>query len=613
LNNISLILAVALLVGVAAQILARLLKMPGIVVLLLLGMALGPEGVNLIQTDRLGNLLPQFVSTAVAIVLFEGGLILRIRQIRRESKIITRLITSGAVITAIGGTLAARFFLDWNWILCALFGSLVIVTGPTVIIPLLRRIHVKKNVQTILNAEAVLIDPIGAIFALVVLEVVTSTVGADFSHGLMEFVYRFGFGGLAGLAGGAVIAFSLRFDRVIPAEYANIFALAAVLFIFHSCNGFMPESGIMAVTIAGVVVGNLKNPVHRELGEFKEQLTVMLVGILFILLAADTKLDTIVELGKGGAALVATLILVVRPLEVLWCARGSGLDWREKLFISWMSPRGIVAAAVASLFATTLTKNGFEGGESLRAAVFLVIASTVCIQGLLAGPMASLLKLRLVQEGFLIFGANSLNRLSAKILLRLGQDVALLDRNIDHCRSAEEEGIPVIMGDALSSNILRRAEVDGKRYLIAATPNDNLNYMIIKYCRRLSKKGTALVAVKTQLFNRESLRSILAERWLGANVDTAHWTQQIDGGDVTAFEATLPDKDVKSDEIVKYLLAKPFQILPLFVLSRDQVDVFRPELSLRGGSRIFFLAKRSDAQSIVGDTEQFGIRDVKEF
>ncbi len=581
-SKVSLIIALSLLVGVASQLLARVLRIPGIVVLLVFGVLLGPDGMGIIETANMGAFLPEIVGTAVAIILFEGGLSLRLSQMRRQSKVIINLISSGALITAIGGTLTAHYVLEWSWTLSSLFGSLVIVTGPTVIGPLLRRINVKRNVNSILNAEAVLIDPIGAIISLVALDVVTSSASADLdlAHGALEFLYRFGFGGLVGAISGIAIARSLKFERLIPPEYSNVFVLACVLFVFHACNEVFSESGIMAVTIAGMVVGNLNVPIQKELSEFKEQLTVMLIGMLFILLAADTRIGTIVNLGMRSILLIAVLVLIVRPIAVVWCTHNSSLSWREKLFISLMSPRGIVAAAVASLFASTLAASNLPGGEELRAAVFFVIASTVIVQGVFAGPLASALGIRIVQSGMAFFGGHALNRLMAHIAMEHDEDIVLIDRNIDNCRACEEEGLPVVMGDALSISILKRANITQKRYLIAATPNDNLNHMIIRRCRSLSKRGQAFVSNKSQSFDESLLKSIQASSWIGGNVDVGFWTQRIENDEVEIFLGDMGDMSMSQfSALNKLFLEHRFHMIPIFIVKDGQIDIFKPTIS----------------------------------
>ncbi len=607
-TSISLILAVALLTGIVSQLLANFLRIPGIVILLFVGIILGQDGTGLIATHYLGDFLPEIVSSSVAIILFEGGLGLKFSQLKFESKMITRLITSGALITAAGGTLAARLFLHWDWRLCLLFGTLVIVTGPTVIAPLLQRIKVRKNIRTILNAEAVLIDPIGAILALVVLEVIVSASDSSMTHGLLEFLSRFGFGVVAGLAAGFLLASLLKWKSLVPAKYANIFTLATILSVFHGCNGFMPESGIMAVTLSGIVVGNLNVPFHKELLDFKEQLTVMLIGMLFVLLAADIRLSSVFALGYGGIYVVAALIFIVRPLQVHWCSRGLHLTWAEIAFISWLSPRGIVAAAVASLFSTTLTQAGIDGGEALRAAVFLVITSTVVIQGLLASPLSQLLGVRLKQVGFLIFGAHSLSRLMAKILRHAGEEVTLVDRSETNINAADALGFRAIDGDALSPSILKRAHVELKRYIISATANDTLNLMILRRCRQISKNGKGMVATKSQQFDDKSLSTALASQMFGGQFDVNEWSHMIDSNRVQLIKAKIESPKVFNAAVIDgYFQKKPLQMLPLFLEVKSNIEIFSKENAALDCQFLYLLIYAGIIDEVEGEAAQCGI------
>src|SRR5690606_21293810 len=321
--NAALTFAIALVAGVIVQSLAQHLRIPGIVLLLLTGAALGPEALGLVHPDALGDGLELLVGFSVAVILFEGGLNLNLARIRREAKTIRRLITLGAAVSLIGGTLAAHYILGWECRVAVLFGSLITVTGPTVTLPLLRRIRVARNVATILEAEAVLIDPIGAIVAVVALEVVLATTAQAAAFGLLGIPARLFTGALIGTAGGIAIGLLLRYGRLVPTGFENIVALSLILVLYALSNDAVPESGILAATVAGLVVGNMRTRLQRELREFKEQLTVLLVGLLFILLAADVRLAEVTGLGWGGVLTVLLVMFVIRPVGVALCTLGS--------------------------------------------------------------------------------------------------------------------------------------------------------------------------------------------------------------------------------------------------------------------------------------------------
>ncbi|MFH1844792.1 MAG: sodium:proton antiporter [bacterium] len=467
--NPALIVALALAAGITAQVMARHLRIPGIVLLLGVGVLLGPDGLGFVQPEVLGESLNILVGFAVAVILFEGGLNLRWSRIRRQAGVIRWLLTVGVVITALGGALAARLFLGWDWTFSLLFGTLVIVTGPTVITPLLRRIRVRRPLETILETEGVFVDGIGAITAIVCLEVVLRPEGSSLAGGFLGLPSRLVFGLVFGLVGGLLLALALRWRRTIGEGLENAFTLALVLVLFQVSNALMAETGIISAIVAGLVVGNVRSPVQRELKEFKEQLTVLLIGMLFILLAADVRLAEIQALGWPGLLTVLALMLVVRPLSVLVCTWRVNMPWRERAFLAWIAPRGIVAAAVATLFDERLTEAGISGGQEMRALLFLVIAATVLFQGATAEYIARWLGVRRPSnQGFAILGANPLARTLGRLLLRQGEPVVLMDSSVTKHRKAQEEDFRVVYGNALEE----WGHADGRHRIAAGGAGD---------------------------------------------------------------------------------------------------------------------------------------------
>jgi NhaP-type Na+/H+ or K+/H+ antiporter len=483
LDDPALTVALALAAGMLGQSLARHLRIPGIVVLLAGGVLLGPDVSGLVRPRTLGPALASLVGFAVAVVLFEGGMNLDFKRLRREARSIRQMVTVGSVVTALGGAAAARLLLGWSPTLSLLFGTLVIVTGPTVITPLLRRIRVQPNVSTVLEAEAVFGDAIGALIAVVALEAALAPPGLLLVAGAWGLASRLGVGLAAGVAGGFLLGALLR-SGWVPEGLENVFTLALVLALYQTSNALRPESGIVAVILAGLWVGNLHAPALSALKEFKEQLTVLFIGMLFVLLAADVRLSEVAHLGWPGVATVLALMFVVRPANVLAGTWGAGLGWRERAFMAWMSPRGIVAAAVSSHFAAALTAAGVPGGSDLRALVFLVIAVTVVVQGLSGGPVARLLHLRREISGFVILGANGLGRAYGELLREVGQEAVFLDSNLDACQAARAAGFRALHGSALAENLLERAGLDGRAGCLALTANEEVNYLFARAAHR---------------------------------------------------------------------------------------------------------------------------------
>ncbi len=523
--------ALALGAGMSCQTLAHHLRVPGIVLLLLAGVLLGPEGLALLDPGLLGSGLHTMVGLSVAVILFEGGLSLNLRQLQRSAAVIRRLITYGALLTAGGACLVARFSLGWDWRVCALFGTLVIVTGPTVVTPLLRRFRLNRAVSTVLEAEGVLIDPVGAICAVVALELVlSSATSSNLGAGLLDVLGRMGFGFVMGLAGGLLLGLLLRGDKLVPPALRNVFTLSLVLTLFELCNAVRPESGIMGVTVAGLVVGNMKTHLERELREFKEQLTVMLIGMLFILLAADVRLEDVINLGYGGALCVALLMFAVRPLSVGFCTLGSKLTGRERLFMCWLAPRGVVAAAVAALFAQRLAAAGFVEGTALSALVFLVIALTVSIQGLSGAWVAGRLGVRRPQNsGWMLLGANPVARALATLLQEAGEDVVLVDVTAADCHAAEEEGLPVVFGNAHDERIQSQADLGGRKGFLAVTGNEGINLLHAQFVRDHFKKSELYVTLQrgTVGVGPDQVHAAGARVLFGGPADIALWSHHL--------------------------------------------------------------------------------------
>jgi NhaP-type Na+/H+ or K+/H+ antiporter len=478
-----LVFALALAAGAAGQVLARHIGLPAIVPLLALGVVLGPDVAGWVEPRALGAGLFALVELGVGVVLFEGGLGLELRRLRREGRAIRRLVTLGALVTAVGGSLAARAFLGWSWGLSTLFGTLVIVTGPTVIGPLLRNVAVRPRLATVLEAEGVLIDPIGAIVASVALQVLLG-VHDDPTGGAGALAARLGFGVLAGLAGGLAIGALLRSSALVPEGLENLVALGGALALMAGCDALLSQSGVMAVTVAGVVVGNLGSRVGSELREFQGVLTLGLIGLLFVLLAADVRLADVAALGVPGLLVVAALAFVVRPLGVALCTQGTELEARERAFLAWIGPRGIVAAGVASLFGAALEQAGIEGGRELRALVFLVVAATVLVQGASAWLVAGALGVRLPgRSAIAVLGANELGLVLCDVLREAGRRLVVLDANPQHCRAAEAQGFPVVFGNALEPRTLARARLEQAALALGVTPNDEANSLFAREAR----------------------------------------------------------------------------------------------------------------------------------
>jgi NhaP-type Na+/H+ or K+/H+ antiporter len=594
--------ALALLAGVFAQSVARHLRLPGIVVLLITGVGLGPDGLGWVQPRSLGDGLFAIVDFAVAIILFEGGLNLQISRLRREGLAIRRLITFGAMITLLGGGVAVYFWLDFGLMESLLFGALVVVTGPTVVGPLVSELRLKPRVSTVLEAEGVLIDPIGAILAVVILGLAlaadpTSLLLVEGGAGLA----RVAAGTALGVVAGFILARILRIGRLLPDGLQNVFVLSSVLLLYAGAESALSHSGVLAVTIAGVVVGNTRSPVERDLREFKDQLTVMLIGLLFIMLAADVRYEQVEALGWRGLGVVATLVLVVRPLAVWLCTQGSELARGERFFIAWVAPRGIVAAAIASLVAADLERAGLEGGMELRALVFLTIAVTVTLAGLTAGPIGTLLGVRLRnRDTVAILGAQTLGLALAEELRRGGVPVILLDSNPGGIRRAEDARFPVVYGNALQESVMQRARFGFVRTVIALTANRTLNSVFVSRARDRFHVPRGLVSTSEARVGlvSEQVVSGEAEIVFDGPHDIERWEVRGRRGDVGIdyFEYAPPEPNEEEQTNSSTGLSERFVILS--IVRRGATEAMRAGRLHRAGdiaAVAIHLPEREDA------------------
>ncbi len=394
---ITILISVTVVAGIAAQVLAGYFHIPSIVLLLLFGILLGRDGFDFLNPSLLGVGLEVLVSLLVAVILFEGGLNLQLGELKEVSTSLRNLVTLGVLITLTGAAIAAHWLSEFPWSIAFLYASLVVVTGPTVINPLLKQIGVEKEVSTLLEGEGVFIDPIGAILAVIVLHFVLSG-NVEPLILIKGLVLRLGLGIIIGVGGGWLLFQLLKQDQFLSQELKNLVVLASVWGLFSLAQALRGESGLVVAVVMGIVLRASNLPSELLLRGFNEQLSILANSVLFILLAADLSIASIFALGWGSVLAVLVLMLIIRPINILISTWNQDLNWQQQLFLSWVAPRGIVAASLASLFAVSLTKQGINGGDSIKALVFLTIMMTVLLQGLTAGWVASLLNLRLTSQ-----------------------------------------------------------------------------------------------------------------------------------------------------------------------------------------------------------------------
>lgn len=514
-------LAGIIILGILAQWFAWKFKIPAILPLILIGLLVGPIAAEFINADGTkwiepiwdeeqkkglfpGEGLFYFVSLAISIILFEGGLTLKRSEIRNVGPVITKLITVGAAITFFGAAVLAHYLFGLTWDLCFLFSGLIIVTGPTVITPILRNIPLKRDVSTVLKWEGILIDPIGALVAVLVFEFISIEGEAGFTKtALVEFGKIILFGTTFGFTFAHALVFAIN-KKFIPHYLLNVVSLSVVLLVFIESEIFAHESGLLAVVVMGMVIGNSKLDNIKELLYFKESLSVLLISILFILLAANINYQDLMLLYRWESlALFLAVVLIIRPLAVFVSAQGSTLRANEKMFISWVGPRGIVAAGIASLFGSKLNAVGVAGAEYITPLVFMIVLGTVLLNATTARLFARISGVFLSKsEGILIIGASRVSRLVAQYLIDNGRHVVLVDSNQNNVSEAEKMGIEAHTENIYSETLQDNVEFNDIGYLLALTGNADINrYAVEKFGAQFGENGSFRLASKAELEN----------------------------------------------------------------------------------------------------------------
>jgi CPA1 family monovalent cation:H+ antiporter len=464
------------LISWLCQWLAWWVKLPAILFLLLAGIAAGPMTGWLDPDALFGELLLPMVSLAVAVILFEGSLTLRLAEIGGLERVVRRLVTVGLLTTWVVTALATRWLLGLSWELAFLFGAVTVVTGPTVIVPMLRTVRPSAHLSSILRWEGIVIDPVGALLAVLVFEFVVSGRGTSaFGHTLLTFVTLLGAGVGLGVAAGYLFGVVLR-RHWLPEYLHNVAALTLVFGVFTAADLVQAESGLLAVTVLGIWLANMRGVPVEDILDFKESLSVLLISGLFIILAARMDPGQLGTLGWGALGVLLAIQLVARPLKVAVATAGSSLDWRERALLAWIAPRGIVAAAVAALFALRLAEQGFPDAELLVPMTFLVIIGTVTLQSATARPLARLLGVAEPEpRGFLIVGAGPVARTIAEALRERGFRTLLADSNWESVRAARMRGLDTYYGNPVSEHADRHLDLVGLGRLLALSPRPDLN------------------------------------------------------------------------------------------------------------------------------------------
>ncbi len=597
-------LAGIIILGILAQWSAWRLKIPAILPLIIIGLLVGPIATEFTenhtkliepQWDGTRGLFPgeslyYFVSLAIGVILFEGGLTLKRSELTNVGPVITKLIVIGSLVTFVLGGIAAHYFFDLNWQISLLFSSLIVVTGPTVIAPILRNIPLKKDVSAVLKWEGILIDPIGALFAVLVYEFIMVGQGREYTlKAIVEFSKVLLFGLTFGFTFAHALAFLIK-NKLIPHYLVNVGSLSMVLFVFVSAELFAHESGLLAVVVMGMVMGNMKVPNLDDLLYFKESLSILLISILFIILAANIDLEDLEKIYNWRTlALLGVIIFLIRPLVVLISSWGSNLTVRERMFISWVGPRGIVAAGIASLFGTRLADQGETGAEFVTPLVFMVVLGTVLLNAATARPVAKWLGVYLTKsEGILIVGASKLSRVIATYLRENRRDVVLIDNNQQNVDKARNMGLEAINANIFAESLTDNFELNDVGYMLALTGNSEINrYAVDRFGQQFGEHGAH--RLMDQLRKGESPDGRFTPFDFGELSAVVRDYPTINEIKIENGEQLRGLLNYKEDKVVR---------VPLFVKKKggalDVISSLDSDLEVEPGSKLVYLGKVYD-------------------
>jgi len=475
-----------IVIGIGAQWIAWRLRIPSILLLLVFGFIAGPVTGFLNPDKLMGNLLSPFISLSLAMILFEGGMSLKIAELIGNRGVVRNLLTVGVLTTWLIASTSAWLIFGLDPLLSILLGSILVVTGPTVVTPLLLYIRPTGKAGPIIKWEGIMNDPIGAILAVLVLQAILASGPHEAALLAASSILKAALAScITGFLGALIVIKALR-DYWVPDRLLEIVSLMIVVIVYTSSDLIQADSGLLAATLMGVILANQNKVDIKPIIKFKENLRTLLISLLFVILAARLPLSYFDHINSKSLIFLAILIFVARPMAVAFSTYRSDLSWQEKVFMAWMAPRGIVAAAVASIFGIYLFEQGYLQAEMLAPLAFLVVAGTVTIYSLTAGPLAWYLKLTSrKQKGFLIVGAHPWARKIALVLEAQGMSVLLVDTNSSYIAEAFEEGFHTYYGSIVSESVWDEIDMSGLGHLLALTSDDMVNSLACIHFREL--------------------------------------------------------------------------------------------------------------------------------
>ncbi|MEA3283277.1 MAG: cation:proton antiporter [Euryarchaeota archaeon] len=597
------VFAIVLAVGIIAQVVSRLTRMPSIVFLLAAGILLGPECAGLIDPWIYGDGLNLIITFAVVVIVFDGGINVDLRHIRRISGSVISLISIGVLITMIGGAVVAHKLAGVGWHFALLFGALVAATGPTVIVPLMNAIRVNNRVRSVLEVEGLFNDAVSIILAALIFEWIMTPYPHP-GYGIAMFLLRIATGGAVGLAGGLLCVFALPRIHTITSELLNITTISFVLITYTVAELILRETGIFAVAVTAIYVGASDIPNKKEIQEFKSDLSIILLSIIFVLLAAMLSFDSIRSIGTNGVFVAAALIFIVRPVAVLASTIHSQLRWNERLFVSAIGPKGVVPAAMATYFAIELADA--EAGSTIIGLVFICIIITVTLTGISARYVAR--ALGVIPMEILIVGGGDVGCTLAHRLIRRGENVVVVDKDPENCRRVEKLGVPAIEGDAGDVAVLTKAGIKNAKYLVATTDQDGVNLLVCQVAKNKFGFGENKLVARVNdpenlsTFRDLDIRSMSPITSAASILDNLITHPSLFSMYELGERGDIIEIPVANQEVIGTLvrdLQLPADVLIVLVRRGDATLIPHGDLVIESGDRVTFMGSRDAVRKAV--------------
>ncbi len=590
-------------VGVVAQVLADRFQVPSVVFLIGAGILLGPEVLSLLDPAEFGDALPAIVGLSVAIIVFEGAFHLRITKLREAPRATVRLVTVGALIALVGTGASVHYILGVRWDVSFLIGALLVATGPTVIAPILDVVPVRDRVAGALDTEGIVNDVTAAITAVAIFQFILLGGEGGVLTLLRLFAERLAFGLLFGVAVAAAVYYALQNIDLSPGNAprnARLLVLAGALVAYAGANTLASESGVAAVAVAGVLLGNADVPYEEDIAAFKGDITLIVLSFVFITLAALLEFEVLLQLGVGGLAVVAVVALVLRPLLVFVSSIGDRFTREEKLFMSFVGPRGIIPASVATLFAIELRATGLQNAaDVLVGMVFLTILLTVVFEAGLARHIAE--KLNVIPMRVIIVGGGQVGRALATRLEDRGENVVVVETDQENIQTVRDAGFTAHHGDGTDTDVLRSAGADNAKILVAATGDDDVNLLVAQLSQSKFSPEKVLARANNpenvEAFEELGVKTISSSLATAQAIDNfierpalADWMGEIGrSGDVQEIEVTADALVGKTINEVGPEL--PDACLIALVCRDDETTVPGPTYTLQKGDRITFIGR----------------------